>query len=157
MTPEQRAKRLIGENDYMTIATSSAASVPWVSPVFYVVDADDIFYWVSDRSAQHSGNIRNNPAVAIVIWQTDPVDAVYITARAGELDDITDIEHAMRALQRKPQPEQWTVRATTDILDDSPWRIYRAIPTCIELRALKVKNGKAVVTREPVDMRQTST
>lgn len=151
MTPEQRARHLIDSNIHMTIATADATGIPWVSPVFYVPDTDDALYWVSDGSARHSQNIRGNRAVAVVIYEVDPTEAVYITARAVELTDEADVRHAIHVLQRKSQPERWVVRDPADVLGASPWRIYRATPERVEMRAETVKNGKAIVGREPTD------
>ena len=104
---------------------------------------------VSDDSARHSHDIRSNPAAAIVIYQTDPTDALYITARAAELDENAEILRAIHVLQRKPQPERWVVGDVADVTNASPWRIYGAIPERIEVRDETVKNGKVVVVREP--------
>lgn len=158
MTPGHRARRLIDGNNHMTIATADAESVPWVSPVFYVPDAGDVLYWVSDSSARHSANIRANPAVAIVIYETGPpTDAVYITARAVELEDETEIRHAMRVLQRKNQPDRWVVHEVADVAGASPWRIYRATAEHIDVRAEMVRDGKDVVVRESTDLVRDAT
>jgi len=107
LTPEERARHLLDAGNHMTIATVDPEGTPWVTPVFYVADADDALYWVSDNEARHSVNIRANPAVAVVIYQTQPTtDAVYITARAVELDDRREILHAIEVLLRKDQPPQ---------------------------------------------------
>jgi nitroimidazol reductase NimA-like FMN-containing flavoprotein (pyridoxamine 5'-phosphate oxidase superfamily) len=111
VTPEQRAAHLIRSQDHMTIATADSAGVPWVSPVFYAPAANLELYWVSDVSARHSQNIRHNPAVAIVVYQTVPTtDAVYITARAVELDQEAEIRHAIQVMKQKPQPDRWVVK-----------------------------------------------
>jgi nitroimidazol reductase NimA-like FMN-containing flavoprotein (pyridoxamine 5'-phosphate oxidase superfamily) len=158
MTPKQRARSLIDGNQHMTVGTADSTGTPWVSPVFYVHDTDGAVYWVSDRAARHSHNIRANPAVAIAIYETNPTDAVYITARAVELGDEASIRHAMNVLRWKPQPDQWVVREVADVVGDSPWRIYRAEPELIEVRAETTKNGKVVVVREHVDaLRNSST
>lgn len=134
----------------MTIGTADVTGVPWVSPVFYVCDSDGTLYWVSDKEARHSRNIRANPAIAVTIYKTDPSDAVYITARALELGDEAAIQQAINVLLRKPQPDRWVVRDIADVVGDSPWRIYKAQPELIEVRAETIKNGKPVVTREAV-------
>jgi nitroimidazol reductase NimA-like FMN-containing flavoprotein (pyridoxamine 5'-phosphate oxidase superfamily) len=151
MTPERRARSLIDRNQHMIIGTADLTGTPWTSPVFYVCDTDGALYWVSDQAARHSHNIRANPAIAIVIYEPKPADAVYITARAVELDDEAAIRHAMNVLRRKPQPDRWVVQEVADVVGDNPWRIYRAEPGLIEIRAETTKNGKPVVIREPVD------
>lgn len=150
MSPEQRVRSIIDDNQHMIIGTADITGIPWVSPVFYVCDTDGAVYWVSDQEACHSRNIRDNPAIAIVIYQTNPSDAVYITARAVELDDEAAIRRAMNILQTRWQPDQWVVRDVADVVGDSPWRIYKAEPDLIEVRAETIKNGKPVVVREAV-------
>ena len=153
MTPEERARHLLDAGSHMTIATVDPEGTPWVTPVFYVPDVDNALYWVSDNEARHSVNVRANQAVAIVIYQTQPTtDAVYITARAFELDDRREILHAIEVLSRKDQPPQWVVGEAADVEGASAWRIYRASPEHIDVRALTQKNGKAVVIRHPTNL-----
>src|SRR4051794_7489492 len=87
-TPQDRARRLIGEATHMTIASVGDAGTPWVSPVFFSPDEACNLYWVSDVEARHSQNVRGNPTVAIVIyeWLDEQLDAAYFTAEVEELE-----------------------------------------------------------------------
>ena len=109
MTASETAKRLIDGNSNMVLATADPAGVPWVSPVFYVADGDYDLYWTSDPDARHSANVRSNAHVAIVIFKTDPVDAVYISARAVEINDIAEVTKAVEIMHAKQQPERWVI------------------------------------------------
>lgn len=152
-TPKQRAQRLIDENKNMVLTTADPAGVPWVSPVFYIADDDYDLYWTSDPEARHSANVRSNDRVAIAIFETDPVDAVYISARAVEINDIDDATRAVEIMRRKEQPDRWVIDDVAVVVDDGPWRIYRATPETIEVRAETQKGGKPVVIREDADFR----
>src|ERR1017187_10571739 len=100
-SPQQRAKQLIETKTNMTLATSNSSGVPWVSPVFYVPDDRYDLCWTSWIEARHSENVRNNPAVAIVIYHSvpkEPVDAVYIAAQAVELNDPDEVARSMEIM-----------------------------------------------------------
>ena len=158
MSPPERAKNLIDTKTNMTLATVDVSGVPWVSPVFYVPDEAYHLYWTSWVDAKHSENVRNNPAVAIVIHhaeRNEPVDAVYIAAQAVELNDPDDVTRGMEIMGRRDdlQPEWWRIDGISDVTGSGPWRIYRAAPQTIEVRKQIEVAGKRVVTREPADFR----
>jgi len=156
-TPQERAQRLIEVTVNMTVASVGADGAPWVSPVFFVADAAGDLYWTSETTARHSRNIRETGAVAIVIVEPDPerrVDAVYMAAAAVELSAGEDIAHGIDVLTRKPQPERWMITGVEDVTGDGPWRIYRAHPTSIEVRASATVNGKAVARRQDAEFRE---
>lgn len=152
-SPRERARALIDRNLHMTLATADAVGTPWVSPVLYVPDDEYDLYWVSDEEARHSENIRINPVVAITIFETQPVAAVYIAADAREINDPDEARRAIRVLERRSQPEKWVTQELADVIGNGPWRIYRATPKTIEVRKEIEKKNKPVVVREPADFR----
>ena len=91
----RRANEILGEISYATVATASTDGKPWNSPVRHFCDSDLNIYWFSDKLNQHSRNIRENPDVFIVIYDsTVPEGAgegVYIEAQARELNDPEEI------------------------------------------------------------------
>lgn len=160
-TPQQRAKQLVDTKTNMTLGTVDTSGAPWVSPVFYVPDDQYDLYWTSWIEARHSENVRNNPAVAIVIYHSvpdEPVDAVYMAAHAVELKDPDDVARGMEIMARRDdlQPEWWRIGSISDVTVRGPWRSYRASPQTIEVRKRIEVAEKRVVTREPADLR-TST
>jgi hypothetical protein len=155
-TPAARAQRLIDEGINLTLATVGASGAPWVSPVFYVPDANYDLFWTSEKTARHSENIRASGVAAIVIVEADPdkrVDAVYMSAVASELTEAEEIEHGITVMLSKPQPERWTISSPGDVSADGPWRIYRARPTQIDVRATETEAGKPVARREAAEFR----
>jgi hypothetical protein len=156
VTPQQRARRLIDENQNMVLATADPEGIPWISPVFFVPDENYNLYWTSEKTARHSENIRCTGATAIVIFDAEPgkpVDAVYMSCESDELTDPVEIHRAIAVLSRKPQPEKWSIDSVEDVSGDGPWRIYRARPTTIEVRASAVAGGRPVARRQPADFR----
>src|SRR5579862_89042 len=89
------AEQVLRTNRYLTLATTSAAGLPWVTPVMYAVDKRDRFYWPSALDAVHSKNILEHPQVAFVIFNSNPeygsAQGLYCAARAEELSN-TDLE-----------------------------------------------------------------
>jgi nitroimidazol reductase NimA-like FMN-containing flavoprotein (pyridoxamine 5'-phosphate oxidase superfamily) len=154
-TPQQRAKHLLDDVEHMTIATTDRCGIPWVSPVFFVPDPEryDV-YWTSWREARHSENIRNNSSVAIVVYETQPgTDAVYISAEALELTEPSDVEHGIEVMALRPQPERWVISDISNVTGEGSWRIYRASPQTIEVRADAEAGVLPIVTRRPADFR----
>jgi hypothetical protein len=111
-------------------------------------------YWTSWREARHSENIRNHPNVAIVVYETQPgTDAVYISAEAVELTDPSDIEHGIEVMARRSQPDRWVIKDISNVTGAGSWRIYRASPHTIEVRADAEAGALPIVTRQPAEFR----
>lgn len=156
MTPRERARRLLDEQQNLVLATVDAAAIPWIAPVFYVPDEHYELFWTSDREARHSANVRATGTAAIVVYRAEPgqpVDGVYAQAEVSELEGSDDIAHGIEVMTRRRQPERWVIETAADVSGDGPWRIYRARLTSIEVRASGTKGGKAVALRQPADFR----
>jgi len=151
--PHVRARRLIDAGLHMTVATVDSAGRPWVSPVFYSIDDERQLYWVSDKDALHSGNVRDRQDVAIVIHDsvTGVVDAVYIRATAAELKEEAEVRHGMDVMARREQAEKWRIEDVSEVTGDGPWRIYKAVRKKTEVRVERAKGGRTVVGREDAD------
>jgi hypothetical protein len=134
----RKARRLIEATCHMTIATADASGKPWSSPLFFVHDDAFTFFWVSYSGALHSANIRIRPQVAITILGRPPDhegDGVYVDAEAAELNDVGEVERAIRVLRKRPQDKKFMVSSTADVLGDAAWRIYKAIPKTVYKRS----------------------
>ena len=152
-SPHERARRLIDTGLHMTVATVDPAGRPWVSPVFYSIDDEWQLYWVSDKDALHSENVRSQPDVAIVIHGSlaGAVDAVYIRAAATELEEESEVRHGMDVIARREQVEKWRIEDISEVTGDGPWRIYKAVRKRTEVRVERAKGGKTIVGREDAD------
>jgi uncharacterized protein YhbP (UPF0306 family) len=146
---------LLQNNWLMTVATANTDGKPWISPVGYVMDDQHNFYWVSDKDALHSRNIRQRPEIAISIVgknKVDKMDGVYSDAIARELDDDTEIKAAIEVRKKRPELAKFVINSKNDVSGEAVWRIYKAEPKSFSKRADGSRNGQAVTVREPVDL-----
>ena len=113
------------------LATVSAESVPWNSPVFVAFDGR-AFYWISYVDAVHSRNIAANDAVFLVIFDSTAADhtgqCVYVRATARALTDERAIGTALESLARRKREAP---RRTADFMAPSDRRVYEAVPTMV--------------------------
>ncbi|MFI5240683.1 MAG: pyridoxamine 5'-phosphate oxidase family protein [Candidatus Saccharimonadia bacterium] len=152
MNDIKAAKRIIAENIYMTIATATKDGVPWISPGFFAYDSDYRLYWVSNKNAKHSVLVRENPSVAIVIFDSKAPegegDGVYFEAKIEELGDEQEISEAMTILGERVSKDEFRVKKIEEVTNNGLWRIYRATPS----KASKLGNGK-IVNGQWIDQR----
>jgi nitroimidazol reductase NimA-like FMN-containing flavoprotein (pyridoxamine 5'-phosphate oxidase superfamily) len=156
MTPQERARQLLDEQQNLVLATTDADGIPWISPVFFVPDEHYELYWTSDHEARHSANIRATGRAAIVVYRVEPgqpVDGVYSQAQVSEVQDAEELAYAIEVMQGRRQPDKWMIESPADVSGDGPWRIYRARLESIEVRASGTKSDKAVALRQPADFR----
>lgn len=100
---EEKAKRILANNLFMTLATVSAGEQPWSTPVFYAVDEHYNFYWYSRKDTRHSQNIKENNKVSLSIFSTSGEDegtGVYVEGEASELTE-EELSHAMNVYAKK--------------------------------------------------------
>jgi predicted pyridoxine 5'-phosphate oxidase superfamily flavin-nucleotide-binding protein len=121
-----KARAIIDDGVFMTLATADADGVPWASPVWYAPDGHSELLWVSDPNARHSRNIAVRPQIAIVIFDSrqTPGDgmAVYMEARAEQAGaDGLEVFNARGAAQGLSEwgPEK--------VREPARHRLYRAV------------------------------
>jgi len=141
--------RIVFESSFMTLATSDADRVPWATPVEYSCDEELRFYWTSLVSSRHSQNIRANPRIGAVIFDsnqlagvTAEVQALYVEGGVEELRPEQQASvrpgirrwldwHAHRRAAPPPAPDL-APQAEPEVAPpaaESPWRTYRLTPT----------------------------
>lgn len=83
-------EKLLARSKYMALATVGKDGRPWNVPLTFAY-ADGYLYWRSQVDTAHSTNIERNAAVAISIFDVDPVDdtherqALYIQSTASKV------------------------------------------------------------------------
>lgn len=148
-----RAKAIIENILYITIATVSEDGTPHNSPVFSAYDKDYNFYWGSHRHAQHSINIRANGNVFLVIYDST-VEAgtgkgVYVKARAKELENPEETAFAHNLLKsRRPVPF-WKMK---QVQGDAPIRLYKAVSEKFWVNEDGDINGNYIDIREEINL-----
>ncbi len=105
---EAVAAKIIMEKRYMILATSKD-DIPWAAPLFFGVDSDLNFYFISGKSTRHATHIKQNPNVAVSIFDSHKkpgeADGVYIEGRAG-LVEFTAIPRVLLLVYKKRFPNK---------------------------------------------------
>jgi Pyridoxamine 5'-phosphate oxidase len=134
-----RAAEVLRTICYATVATADSQARPWNSPVYSVRDNDLNIYWVSDRQNQHSQNIRQNPQVFIVYYDSTALpgqgEGVYFSATAVELRDPEDIRAARQVI------DGCDSCSANEYSGNSVCRIYRATPTHAWMNTFEERDG----------------
>lgn len=150
-----KAKRIIKEILYITIATAGKDGTPWNTPVYSAFDENYNFFWASDKNSIHSKNISENNKVALVIYDsTVPQgtgEGVYVEAKAFELSDPKEIEHALAYLYRRKDQDP-KKRGAQEFLGAYPRRVYKAVPEKFWVNGEGQVNGNYIDIREEVDL-----
>jgi|SRR3989344_2464761 len=156
MTNEDKTKQIIEKILYITLATSSKDGKPWNSPVYSAFDEGYNFYWNSWRENQHSINIKENPQVFIVIYDSTVSEGtgegVYIQATAHELTDKEEIEQARAILQQRKAKPSSKLRSAKEFMGIYPRRVYKAIPEKIWMNDVGDINGNYIDIRVEVEL-----
>lgn len=153
----EKAKKIISENIYMTIATATKDGMPWISPVFFAYDGSYNLFWVSNKDSLHSKLVRGNPQVAIVVFDSrvpeGKGDAVYFEATVQELEDEKEIGLAIEVLGKRVAQDEFRVKKLSEVTKAGVWRIYKATPIKIsKLTKGEYTNGQYVDKRVEISL-----
>ncbi len=155
---EEKVKKILSNNLYMTLATVSSDGQPWSTPVFYAIDDDYNLYWYSRKDTRHSQNIKEINKISASIFAVSGEDkgvGIYIEGIATELIE-EELDHAANTYAAKAasnEEEKAQLTTTRDFLDDSPLRMYKIIPSKIFISGEATKlNGKWIDTRDEVTL-----
>lgn len=161
--------RLLFDSSFMALATADADGVPWATPVEFACDDDLRFYWTSHVDARHSRNVRANPRVGAVIFDSRQIAGVHAEVQGlyieGSVEEFRDDElEAVRPSlsrwlewrgDRREPPREASTSEPPDA--ESPWRQYRLTP--VQLYALDPAGHPDIpgvrVWRLPVDLAES--
>lgn len=149
----KRAKEIIAEREYITIATADADGQPWNTPAYSAFDADYNFYWGSHTGAQHSQNIAANDKVFLVIYDSTVVagegEGVYVKAIATKIVNDAEKDRAHKLIQDRRPSFYWR----RDEFDgETPLALYKAMPQEIWMNGGDKKDGHYIDTRDEVSL-----
>lgn len=151
MDLSKRAKEIIKEIIYITIATSSEDGQPWNSPVYSAYDKGYNFYWASWKENQHSKNIVKNNKIFIVIYDSKAREGtgegVYIQAKAYMLTKKDEVTRALSYLDGRVGKKKDPATRVAQFLGNNPRRIYKAVPEKFWV------NGEGSIKGEYIDVR----
>lgn len=154
----EKAKQILEDNIYCVIASSSKDGKPWISPVFYGYDENYNIYWISDKDARHSELIRNNPQVAIVIFNSQAPegkgDGVYFEAMVEEINDVEEAEKAYKIRDKRAKIPEFKVKKVDEVIGNGQWRVYKAVPFSVsKLSRGEYINGQHVDKRYEIELK----
>lgn len=145
-----RAKKVINDILYITIATSDKLGNPWNSPVYSAFDKKYTFYWISWTENQHSKNIRENENVFVVIYDSTVPEStgfgVYLKGKAYQLGlkDSPEIVKALKWLYSRKNKKPRTFKEFVGIF---PRRVYKFVPEQAWVNADSNVNKNYIDTR----------
>ncbi len=165
-TLKKKVDKILQENLYLTISVTSKNGDPWIANLYYVYDKDYNFYWYSPKDSLHSKRIRENPVVALAIFNStavgNDVDAVYIKAKAYGITKKSELIKGMilyagkmirTKFANKVSAERF-MKQYKDFQGLSKLRMYRAVPEKFWKPApVEMFNEKFVDSRVEVKMR----
>ena len=127
-TFEEKAKKIIQDNLYITIATASNNGEPWVSPLYCAFDNKYNFYWISPHKTKHQQFVKENNRVAFVLFDSSMPEGtgegVYGIGKVYELTGKElelGIKYIYSRMNKKPKNSK-------DYLVSSQLRVYKLEP-----------------------------
>lgn len=145
-----KAKKVINDILYLTLATCDKNNQPWNSPVYSAFDKQYNFYWASWKENQHSKNIKENENVFAVIYDSTVPEStgfgVYMKGKARQLEkkDLVEIVKAVALLYARKTKKP---RNVEEYLALFPRRIYKFTPEQIWVNGAGDLKGNFVDTR----------
>lgn len=164
---KDKIDKILQNNLYMTISVASKSGEPWIANLYYVYDKDYNFYWYSPKDSLHSQRIRENPSVAVAIFDSravgDDVDAVYIQAKAYEIKNKVELIKGLFLYAGKMIKTKFAnktnadrfIKQYKDFEGLSKLRMYKTVPEKFyKLAPSEIFNDKFIDSRIEVKMKQ---
>ncbi len=136
MSTNQRiAGRIIIDNLYLSLATIGRHQ-PWIAPLYYAVDDQNILYFVSDKTSRHARYIKKNSTVAVSIFNSqeipEKVNGIQIKGEAYQVK-LKELPHALSIYFKKRFSDLLSERIKDHLnpikyLGEFPYRVYKIIP-----------------------------
>lgn len=166
MSDKEKVDKILQENLYMTISVASKIGDPWIANLYYVYNTDYNFYWYSPKDSDHSQIIKENPTVALAIFNStavgEDVDAVYIKAQAYEVSNKSELIKGLIIYTAKMVKSKFINKSNAtkfitkykDFQGLSKLRLYKAIPEKFWRPApVKIMNDKFIDSKVEVKMK----
>jgi general stress protein 26 len=148
-----RAKEIIEQINYITIASVTKDGLPWNSPVFSYYDDDYNFYWGTHKDSQKAQNIRENSNVFLVIYDSTVApgtgEGVYIKATAEQITEPNEVKRVFELLKNRHATEFWDFAA---LGDNGPIRLYKAVPQQAWMNDGGTRDGHYIDTRTEIEL-----
>lgn len=149
-TFDEKARKIIQDNLYITIATASNNGEPWVSPLYCAFDNKHNFYWISPHKTKHQEFAKENNHVAFVLFDSSmPVgtgEGVYGMGKVHELTG-SELEQGIQYIYARMNKNPKDLK---DYLGSSQLRIYKLVPEKFWMNDGDMINGRWIDKRVEV-------
>ena len=123
-----RARAIIEDNFYMTLATADGEGLPWATPVWYAPESDLSLLWMSRPVVRHSVNLARRAELGIVIFDSHQppgtAHGLYMGATAAEVGD-DELESAVSVVSRSLRQGDGPL-GLAEVRAPAEHRLYRA-------------------------------
>lgn len=151
---EKKAKQIIDEIIYITLATVTPEGEPWNTPVYTAFDQEYNFYWISCPESEHSRHIAHNGKVFAVIYPSNVPEGtgegVYMQGTAKPLNDEGEITKVLEFFYGRKNKEP---RPAANFLGDSPRRVYKLTTSKFWINSDEKVNGFHIDTRIEIKLK----
>lgn len=118
-------KSIIKNNIYLTLATGDKE--PWAAPLYYCIDDNLNFYFISQIDSLHIKHIMQNPVVAFAIFDSTAKEGTGIGIQAtGSVVFLETEEEIKEAL--KFYHTIFISCTPKDFIGDKPYRLFKLTP-----------------------------
>lgn len=149
---EQEAAEILRHIIYATVATAGARGEPWNSSVYVVYDNQLYFYWASGKTSRHSRNIKENPQVFLVIYDsTGPWGQGKGVFIQGEAEEVVDPGEIAKACQLRKARASGAKHPPEEFSPDKPRSIYKMTPLKLWMNQDGKVNGYFVDERTELE------
>ena len=94
------ALKFLKNNKTAVLATASRQGQPGAATVFYAIDDDFTFNFITDNRSRKWNNIKENPHVAIVVGTGPDVMTIQCGGHVEIIDNVRDMEKAQEIIRR---------------------------------------------------------
>ena len=131
------ARKIVEDNQYMTLGTSDADGSPWVSPVVYAHDKNWNLYFISIPGSRHCQNIKVNNRVSVAIFDSQQSVGEGVGLQIEGVVEKTSLKDAplvTKVYFSRKYPHGRNMRsafssALKEFLNGKIYRFYKFVPT----------------------------
>jgi len=124
-----RARAIIEDNAYMTLATADGEGLPWATPVWYAPEPDLTLLWISRPVVRHSVNLELRAELGIVIFDSHQppgtAHGLYMGATAAEVGH-DELERAVSVFSERSLRQGAGPFGLAEVRAPAEHRLYRA-------------------------------
>jgi len=148
------AKKILKSEIYTTVSSAGEDNVPWVTPLYFAVNDNYVFYWVSPKDSWHAKNIKHNSKLSWVCFDSHAPKwtgmGVYFTGKCEELTEEAEIKLGLtlifnRLEEKVPEAEEY--------LGNNTYRVYKAVSDRVWITNDKTVDGKTVDGRSEIELK----